>query len=129
MYRCICSNECTHRRQQTHHERQPIRAPAAEVTELGEDVLWRSTRRQNPEWDENGEESHDVEDEHADFDRGQLLGQEVVEDEAEGDGGEDHGGCVPALRDVAGVEDDHETLDHGCCERGERGETDLPSYD
>ena len=123
----VGADEGVNRSEKPNHKGQAIGLPLSQVEELGEDLLGVAARGQNPQRDQDGEETKQVEDEDHALDHGEPLCQEGVEDDAEGDDGNDEQGAVPVFEDIIGVVEDDQALDHGSHQEGERCQTDLPS--
>jgi hypothetical protein len=68
-----------------------------------------------------------VQDQDDPFDYGELLGEIGIKDNGEEADGDHKKSALPSLENIGGVVDDHETLDLGCCEECNTGNTGLPS--
>lgn len=124
----VISDQRSNSRRESDQGGNAIAAPATTVVELGEHLFGAATGSQNPEGDDDGKQSADMQNENDHFDEGKLLSQEGVEqDREQGDG--NHQQCsVPALEGIVLIVQHDQTLNDGSRKEGDRDDSTLPSH-
>lgn len=116
------------RGEQTYHEGCSHAVPATSIYKLGKDNLCIRARRQNPEGDDDGKETANVDNEHQTFDHGQSLCEMGIEDNGQEDHGNNEQCSVPPLGIVGlGVEQDDQSLCNGPGNEGDGHNGGLPA--
>lgn len=125
----ISPREGEHSARHSHHERQSFALKAPVVSECSKYLGRIVVPAQVEEWDDDGEEAHDVQDQHESLKLGKPGAGDRVDEHCKRQDGPEEQYRLPCRRDIGAVVQDHEALNLGGAQVASRCECSQPADD